>query len=455
MEASRPAAVPRYEPSDVERRYASPEPADGKGERLALLWRERRFLWRVAWKTAIVASIVMICMPNQYDGISKIVPGESQGGGAAGVLSKLVGGATGGLGGGLDPTSLLGLKTPGALYIEIMKSRTVQDRLIDRYDLRHHYSRIGRQFPVVYKYWVGNKLFEGDYYTTRKQLASFTDFEEDKKSGVITLTYTDYDRQTAAKIANSYVQELNTLAAQLSSSDARREREFLEERLKSAKQDLDQASLALSQFSSKNAVMDPGNQGRTMIDAAGRIQGELIASETELRVQRQIYADDNIKVRTTKARIAELQSQLKQLMGDSSGGAAESEPKGSQLYPSLRALPMLSYQYSDLYRQAKIQEAVYEFLTQQYEMAKIQETKELPTVRTMDLAVPPERKSGPHRTVLVALCVVLGVSLGCFWVIGQNSWAQLPGDDFRRQIMKDISQLLRKSRARASSAGVE
>jgi uncharacterized protein involved in exopolysaccharide biosynthesis len=116
---------------------------------------------------------------------------------------------------------------------------------------------------------------------------------------------------------------------------------------------------------------------------------------------------------------------------------------------------MLGYQYSDLYRQAKIQEAVYEFLTQQYEMAKIQEAKELPTVRTMDPAVPPERKSGPHRTVLVALSVILAVTLGCFWVVGQNAWSQLPAEDSRRQIVKDITQSLRRSRARASSAAVE
>jgi uncharacterized protein involved in exopolysaccharide biosynthesis len=440
----------------MERRFTPPEPADGKDERLALLWKERRFLWRVAWKTAIVASLVMLSMPNHYDGVSKIVPGENQSGGAAGVLSKLVGGASGGLGGGLDPTSLLGLKTPGALYIEIMKSRTVEDRLIDRYDLRHHYSQIGRWLPSVYKYWLGRKLFEGDYYKTRKHLASFTDFDEDKKSGVITLTYTDYDRQTAAKIANSYVEQLNSLAAQLSTSDARREREFLEDRLKSAKQDLDQASLALSQFSSKNAVMDPGTQGRTMIDAAGRLQGELIASETELKVQRQIYSDENIKVRSTKARIAELESQLKQLMGNSRSSSAGTGAgtTGSELYPSLRELPMLGYQYSDLYRKAKIQEAVYEFLTQQYEMAKIQEAKELPTVRTMDPAVPPERKSGPQRTLLVALSVILAVTLGCFWVIGLNVWSQLPAEDSRRQIVKDITQFLRRSRARASSAAV-
>jgi len=196
--------------------------------------------------------------------------------------------------------------------------------------------------------------------------------------------------------------------------------------------------------------MDPQNQGRTMMDAAGRLQGELIASETELKVQQQIYSDDNIKVRTTKARIAELQSQLKQLMGNSGATPGDAGAKGSQLYPSMRALPILGYQYSDLYRQAKIQETVYEFLTQQYEMARIQEAKELPTVRVVDLAVPPERKSGPFRSVIVLLCLVAGVVLAGFWVIGRNSWEQLPPDDSRRQLMAEVMQSVRRARAGAS-----
>jgi uncharacterized protein involved in exopolysaccharide biosynthesis len=448
VEARGPAVVPAYEPlspPDVERRHSegAPEPGSRSVERLALLWRERRFLWGVAWKTFVAACVVALLLPVHYEGVTKIVPAESQGG-SAGLLSKLggAGGAMsgGGLGLGLDPTSLLGLKTPGALYTEMMKSRTVQDRLIDRFDLRHHYWMTGRWWPH-------------SYYLTRKKLKSFTDFEEDKKSGVITLTYTDYDKQTAATIANAYIEELNRLAADLNTSDAHRERLFLEERLKSAKLDLDQASLALSQFSSNNTVMDPQNQGRSMMDAAARIQGQLIASESELKGLKEIYSDDNVKVRTLRAQIGELQAQLKKLMsgaaGDTTGTAGL-----ANLYPSMRTLPMLGYQYSDLYRQTRIQETVYEFLTQQYEMAKIQEAKELPSVRQMDKAVPAERKSGPIRTLVVSLSVLAGLVLAAFWVIGHNAWMQLPGDDPRRilaaEVSGDLKAALKKLRRGAS-----
>jgi uncharacterized protein involved in exopolysaccharide biosynthesis len=419
-------------PPDPERRRSDADPGGRNVDRLASLWRERRFLWGVAWKTFVAACILAYLLPVHYEGVTRIVPAGTQSG-STGLLSKLQGaGVTGNsaLGLGVDPGSFLGLKTPSALYIEIMKSRTVQDRLIDRFDLRRHYFMAGRWRPA-------------SYYVTRKKLTSFTNFEEDKRSGVITLTYTDYDKRMAATIANAYVEELNRLAADLNSSDAHRERVFLEERLKSAKQDLDRVSLALSQFSSTNAVMDPQDQQRSMMDSAAKIQGQLIVSESELRGLREIYSDDNVKVRTLKAQISELQGQLKKLMSGSAAGATAAG--GTEAYPSMRTLPVLGYQYADLYRQTKIQEAIYEFLTQQYESAKIQEAKELPTVRQMDLAIPPERKSGPIRTLVVMLSVFAGLALACSWVIGSGAWEQLPDDDPRRLLAAEVSGDLRAS----------
>ena len=97
--------------------------------------------------------------------------------------------------------------------------------------------------------------------------------EEDKKSGVITLAVTDYNADMAATIANGYVEELNKAAAGLNTGDAHRESVFLETRLSEAKQDLNQASLALSQYSSKNTLMDPQSQGKAMVDAASKGAG--------------------------------------------------------------------------------------------------------------------------------------------------------------------------------------
>jgi capsule polysaccharide export protein KpsE/RkpR len=440
VEARGQATVPIYAPSihpELEKRYSppTPEPDDKKGEKLWVLWKSRRFLWGVTWKTLVASIVLAFLVPSHYKSAVRFVPGEnstsSGSGSMMGLLSKALGNENSSMGFGLDAASLLGAKTPGAFYVEVLKSRTVQDRLITRFDLRARYGK-------------------RTYFEARKKLAKFTDIEEDKKSGVITLTVTDYEPKVAAQIANAYVDELNRLAVDLNTSSAHRERQFLEDRLATAKQDLARASAALSQFTTKNSMVDPQNEGRAVMDAAARMQGELIASETELKGLQQIYSDDNIRVRTLKARIAELQSQIKKLIGQNNvgqnnvGQTNDPAPQDSvggwpAPYPSMHTLPGLGSHYADLYREAKIQEAVYAFVTQQFEMAKIQEAKELPIVRVMDAGVEPEKRSSPIRSLIVAGSVLGAFLLACLWVVGKYRWQQIPADDSYRLLAADVA----------------
>ncbi len=432
MEARGPATVPIYAPSihpELEKRYSppAPEPEDKKGEKLWALWRSRRFIWGVAWKTLLASIILAFVIPAHYKSSVRFVPAEnssSNGSGSGsmmGLLSKAIAGSdNSSMGFGLDAASLLGAKTPGAFYVEVLKSRSVQDRLINRFDLRARYRK-------------------ATYFEARKKLTSFTDIEEDKKSGVITLTVTDYEPKVAAQIANAYIEELNRLAVDLNTSSAHRERQFLEERLATARQDLARASASLSQFTSKNSMVDPQNEGRALMDAAARMQGELIASETELKGLQQIYSDDNIRVRTLKARMAELRSQLRKLVGPEAETAAPDAPGIAPPYPSMHTLPGLGSRYADLYREAKIQEAVYAFVTQQFELAKIQEAKELPIVRVMDAGVAPEKRSSPIRSLIVAGSVLGAIFLACLWVMGKNRWEHVPADDPYRLLAADVA----------------
>jgi len=434
VEARGQATVPIYAPSihpELEKRYSppSPEPDDKKGEKLWVLWRSRRFLWGVTWKTLIASVALAFLVPSHYKSAVRFVPGEnpSSSGSSSmmGLMSKALGSDNSTIGFGLDAASLLGAKTPGAFYVEVLKSRTVQDRLINRFDLRARYRK-------------------NTYFEARKKLAKFTDIEEDKKSGVITLTVTDYEPAMAAQMANAYVDELNRLAVDLNTSSAHRERQFLEERLATAKEDLARASASLSQFTTKNSMVDPQNEGRAVMDAAARIQGELIAGETELKGLQQIYSDDNLRVRTLKARMAELQSQLRKLVGQNSDPSVQDTVAGwSAPYPSMHTLPGLGSRYAELYREAKIQEAVYAFVTQQFEMAKIQEAKELPIVRVMDAGVAPEKRSSPIRSLIVAGSVFGAFLLACLWVLGKHRWQQIPMDDSYRLLAADVAAQFR------------
>jgi uncharacterized protein involved in exopolysaccharide biosynthesis len=195
-------------------------------------------------------------------------------------------------------------------------------------------------------------------------------------------------------------------------------------------------------------MVDPQNEGKAMMDAASKLQGELIASETEMKGLQQIYSNDHVRIRTLNAKIAELRAQLKKMVGPSVlSGNDSRDPDATTAsagpYPSMRTLPTLGSHYADLYREAKIQEAVYAFVTQQYEMAKIQEAKEVPIVRVMDAGEVPEKKSSPFRSLIVALSVLGAFTLACFWVIGRNNWANVSADDPYRLLAAEISAELK------------
>jgi len=302
--------------------------------------------------------------------------------------------------------------------VGVLNSRTVQDDLINQFDLRK-------------VYW------EKSYDDARKVLQRRTDIAEDKTSGIITISVQDRDPNRAARLARGYIDDLNVRIAQLSTSAARREREFLEARLLAIKQQLDESTLQLSTFSSRNMTFDPQVQGKAMMEAASTLQGQLIASETELSGLQQIYGPENSRVRAASARVGELRSKLQSM-----SGAGEKKGGSGQLYPSLQQLPLLGNTYYDLARQAKINETVYEVLTRQYELAKVQEAKEIPSIRVLDEPVVPERKIWPPRLIIIFLGTMMTMFFGICFMFGKRSLYELEDDDPRRVI---IRRLLAKS----------
>jgi capsule polysaccharide export protein KpsE/RkpR len=232
---------------------------------------------------------------------------------------------------------LLGARGNGAVLVEILESRTVADRLIDEFDLSKDYNTTKIEY-------------------TRKVLERHTKISEDRKSGVITITVTNGDPHKVAEMAEAYVGELDRLVAQVSTSSARRERIFLEERLKTVKSDLDDAANRFSEFASKNTAIDIPAQGKAMVEAAAVLQGQLIAAEAEASGLEKIYTVNNVRVKALQARIGELREQLQKLGGSSSPTEVRDD---NSLYPSIRKLPLLGVTYADLYRRTKIEETVY------------------------------------------------------------------------------------------------
>jgi capsule polysaccharide export protein KpsE/RkpR len=337
---------------------------------------------------------------------------------ALAALAAKVGPGFGGLG-----SDLLGIKNSGDLFVGMLRSRTVQDRIVQRFDLKERYA----------------VRLEED---ARKELVNRTGIGIDRKSGIITITTNDRSPKGAAVLARAYVEELDRLVAEVSVSSARRERMFLEDRLKTVKLDLDQASRDFSEFASKNTAVDLKEQGRAMLESAARLQGELIAAESELKGLQEIYTPNNIRVKAVEARAAELRKQLANL-----GGVEDLTIDRSRAvpYPSIREIPILGVRYQELYRRTKSQETVFEILTQEYELAKVQEAKETPTVKVLDEPAVPERKSFPPRTFLTILAGIIGMCCATIWVLAKAEWQEVSAERPSKILARELLTSMKAS----------
>jgi capsule polysaccharide export protein KpsE/RkpR len=330
--------------------------------------------------------------------------------------------------------SLLGGHTTTALYVDMLHSGTVSGHLIDRFNLQHVY----------------RKRYRID---TGKRLARRTSITENKKSGVITIEVEDADRVRARDLAQGYLDELDKLVRRTSTSAAHRERVFIEERLRTVQADLERAQLELSEFSSRNSTIDIKEQTHAMVDAGARVQGELLVEQSGLESLRQIYGDENVRVRQTAARVASLKRELDKMTGSSAPLTSETNPpsdaedKGA-LYPPLRQLPRLAVPYADLYRRVKVQEVVFELLTQQYEMARIEEAKDVPVVSVIDPPGIPEKKSFPHRLLLTLLLTFLSFATASALILMKDHWSKMDPADPRKALAAEIVPVLRR-RSRA------
>ncbi|MGC2659710.1 MAG: Wzz/FepE/Etk N-terminal domain-containing protein, partial [Bryobacteraceae bacterium] len=218
-----------------------------------LLWDYRRLLARVAAVALILSAAIAFLTPKRYESVARLMPPEQPSSGAA-MLAALAGHSLGGLAGFGSLAGMLGARTSSALFIDLLHSRTVSDHIIDRFNLQH-----------VYK-----KRYRID---TVKYLGRHTTVVDDKKSGVITITFSDTDRWRAQAITQAYLDELNKMVTHANTSSARREREFIEKRLISVQAELQGAEKALGQFSSTNVTLDIKEQTHAMVDAAARLQG--------------------------------------------------------------------------------------------------------------------------------------------------------------------------------------
>jgi capsule polysaccharide export protein KpsE/RkpR len=407
---------------------AAPEKANWV-ENASLFWDSRRTFARVVGVVFVLSILFALALPKEYVSGARIMPPE-QGGNSAAMLAALVGKSSAGGLTGLAG-SLLGAKNNSALFVALLHSGTVSGHLIDRFDLQKVY----------------HKRYRED---TAKRLGHLTKIAEDPKSGVITIAVTDETRERARDLAQGYLDELNNLVAKVNTSSAHREREFIEQRLNTVQAELQRAQLELSDFSSKNTTVDIREQTRATVEAGAKLEGQLIAGESELDSLRQIYGNQNVRVRAAEARNAILQRELQRANGQSSTDSDGKDIDPSHPYPALRQLPQLGVRWANLYRNARIHETVFDLLSQEYETARIEEVKSIPTVSIIDVPGLPERKSGPHRMLIVLISTLLSAVMTAAVLLARRSWLAMEEDDARRVLAIRIGTTLRRRGSRGS-----
>ena len=350
-----------------------------------VLAQHKKLVFQLTAAAAIVSAAVSLALPNIYTSTTKVLPPQQSGSAAAAMLSQLGGLAS--LAGGVG-----GIKNPADTYIGMLKSRTVADKLIQRFDLMKVYD-------------------EKNPSLARKELASLTTIMSGK-DGILTIEVDDEDPQRAADLANAYVDELLKLTTVLAVTDAAQRRQFFERQLSQAKDKLTLAEAAAKQAIDRGGLSNVEAQGRAALELTARLRAQVAVKEVQISVMRGFAAAQNPNLRMAEQELAGLKAELAKIDGTQTSTSDQASTGNSEGFASLR-----------LVRDVKYHEVVFELLAKQFELAKLEEAKESSVVQVMDVAVVPDRKSKPKRATIVLLATIAGFLLSLVVVFVKVAWA--------------------------------
>jgi uncharacterized protein involved in exopolysaccharide biosynthesis len=278
-----------------------------------------------------------------------------------------------------------GLKNPNDLYVGMLKSRTVADNLIQRFDL--------------------NKLYDEEYQSlTRKRLEKETTITAGK-DGIIVIQVDDKNPKRAAELANAYVDELFKLTKVLAVTEASQRRLFFERQLEQAKDSLAKSEASTRQALQKGGLVLVEGQGRVMAETSARLRAEITVKEIQIGAMRTFASDQNPELQRTQQQVEVFRRELARIEGTSGAGSSRPEEPNVKGIENLRLL-----------REMRYNEVTYELLAKQYEIAKIDEAKDSAVIQVMDRAIEPDRKSKPARSLIVLLSTLVTGLLAVFGV---------------------------------------
>ena len=297
-------------------------------------------------------------IPPTYTAKTQFLPPQQQQSSAASMLASL--GALGGLAG-----AATGLKSPADQYIAFMKSVSVQDALIER-------------FKLVEKYEAKLKTDARMALTGSVRIAS-------GKDGLISVEVDDKDPKFAADLANAHVDELSNLLARLAVTEAQQRRMFFEKQLQITKENFTKADLALKSSGINSSVLK--TSPASAVEAVARLKAGISVQEVKLGTMRNYLTESSPDFKQALSELASLKTQLAK--------AEKEEPASKD-----------ASDYVARYREFKYQETMFELFAKQFELAKVDESREGAVIQVLDVAEPPERKAKPKKAMIAVIATL-------------------------------------------------
>lgn len=326
----------------------------------------------VPFVCAVLAAVISLVMPNIYTATTKILPPQPAQSAASALLGQL--GGLAGLAGAA------GIKNPNDLYVGMLRSRTVADNLIERFDLKN--------------------LFHVERMSQARQMLEQQTSIVLGRDSIITIEVDDKDPSRAAELANAYVDELFKLTAVLAVTESSQRRLFFERQFAHAKNNLDRAQVAARQALARGGLVKVDEQGRAMVETTARLRAQISAKEVQIGAMRAFATEGNPERQLAQQELEALKRQVAKIEGTGTALAPDSTSGG-------KGIGNL-----DLLRDVKYYETMYELLGKQYELAKIDEAKEAAVIQVIDKAVEPDRKSKPRRALIVLFSGVAALLAG-------------------------------------------
>jgi tyrosine-protein kinase Etk/Wzc len=364
---------------------------------IVLAERKRLIFWTTA-SFAILAVIISLLLPVRYTATVTLLPPQQNSSLSAQLASQF--GSLGGMAALATGGSSL-LKNPNDMYVAMLKSRTVEDAMIQRFELMKEY----------------HKRFISD---TRTAFEKYASVDGNGKDGLIHISVEDHDPHRAAEMANSYVDQFRNLSEHLAISEAGQRRLFFEQQLKQANQNLADAEEALKTTEQKTGMIQLDSQARALIESAAALRAQIAAKEVQIQGMQTYATGENAQLVEAQQELDSLHTQLAKLGGGNDGSGGIIMPKGQMTEAGVEYIRRL--------RDVKYYETIFDILARQFELAKLEEAKEGVTIQVVDPAIVPDRKSSPKRTLIVVGATFVGLLVGIFAALCQAALVRMRED---------------------------